>query len=231
MDDEPDLREAVAEYLEGHDLRVLEAGNAAELRELAMRENLDIAVLDIAMPGEDGLSLARWLHSRGPRPGIVFATAAGTAIDRIVGLELGGDDYVVKPYDLRELVARIRSVLRRLSEQDSPSAAANSVLDHTVQVGAYTLHLESLRLTDPDGRDLALTVMEAELLAALVMRPNRVLSRSQVLNLAHGRDAEGDERLVDVRVTRLRRKIEVDPARPRLIRTVRGEGYMFVSSQ
>ncbi|WP_376087904.1 response regulator [Roseomonas sp. CCTCC AB2023176] len=226
MDDEPDLREAVAEYLERRDLRVLQAGSAGELRDLAEREFLDIAVLDIAMPGEDGLSVARWLRARGSRPRILFATAAGSAIDRIVGLEIGADDYVVKPYDLRELAARIRSLLRWMPEH-SPREEAEPV-PLVVRVGAFSFDPRVGRLDGPGGESFDLTLMEAQLLAALVARPNRVLSRSHLQELAHGRDADGDDRNVDVRINRLRRKVEADPSQPRLIRTVRGEGYTFV---
>lgn len=230
VDDEEHLREAVADYLSGMGLRCSEAANGPELRALAERAPLDVVVLDISMPGEDGLSLARWLRSRGPRPGIILATAAGRDVDRIVGLEVGVDDYLVKPYDLRELLARIRSVLRRLPKDAAPVATPPSEparpSGRRLRVGAYELDLETRTLAHDGGARVALTMMEGDLLVALATRPRRVLSRRQLLDLAHGGAGES-ERSIDIRVTRLRKKVEADPEKPALIRTVRGEGYMF----
>lgn len=230
-EDEVDLREAVAEYLSERGLRVLAAGSAAEFRAMVAGEAIDVAVLDIAMAGEDGLSLARWLARQKHPPGIILATAAGSAVDRVVGLEIGVDDYLVKPYDLRELLARVRSVLRRLPEDTAASAPIPAeAVDPSRQmpVGPYRLDLQSGRLTARDGRTVALTPAELDLLEALAKRPNRVLSRSQLLDLAQSREGHESARSVDVRITRLRRKLESDPDNPTLIRTVRGEGYMFV---
>lgn len=234
VDDEEHLREAVAEYLDGAGLRTLEAGSGAEFREIVARESIDLVILDIAMPGEDGLSIARWLRSRGPRPGIILATSAGEAIDKIVGLEIGADDYVVKPYDLREMLARVRSVLRRLPSADeiaAPAAAVPAKPARTIRIGPHVLNLDSRTLFDATGAPLDLTSMEIDLLAALAARPHRVLSRSQLLELAHGRAQHENDRSIDIRVTRLRKKIETDADRPALIRTVRGEGYMFVPAE
>ena len=232
VDDEVHLREAVAEYLEAAGMRTVSAGNGAEFRTIMASEPVDLVILDIAMPGENGLSVARWLRSRGPRPGIILATSAGTAVDRIVGLEIGADDYVVKPYDLREMLARVRSVLRRLPSADggsvSSTVAAPARVMRTVRIGAYTLNLDNRTLFDAAGGFLDLTSMEIDLLAALAARPHRVLSRSQLLELAHGRGQNENDRSIDIRVTRLRKKIEANADNPALIRTVRGEGYMFV---
>lgn len=234
VEDEGSLREAVAEYLGDRGFRVLCAANAAEMRSLMQSEAIDLAILDIAMPGEDGLTLARWLRTRSPKPGIIFATAAGSAIDRIVGLEIGADDYMVKPYELRELLARVRSVLRRLPQAGAAPAAAPAeptpAGPRVVQVGACRFNLDNRSLLDAGGQRVELTAMEADLLAAFVARPNRVLTRSQLLELAHGRSGEDNDRSIDIRVTRLRKKIEVDPENPSLIRTMRGEGYMFSPS-
>lgn len=230
VEDEEHLREAVAEYLTVRGFRVLTAPGGEAFRALAREEVFGVVILDIAMPGEDGLSLARWLRQWPARPGIIFATASGTPVDRVVGLEIGADDYVVKPYDLRELLARVRALFRRL-----PAAAAradgqapDAAPAQTVRVGRYTVNLDARRVVDEDGRPLDVTATEFDLLATLATRPNRVLSRAQLLAGAEGRDGGEGERSVDIRVTRLRRKIEADPQKPSLICTVRGEGYMFV---
>jgi DNA-binding response OmpR family regulator len=227
VEDEEHLREAVAEYFEGHGFRVLTAGSAAEFRLLARDETIHVALLDITMPGEDGLSLARWLRGWPSRPGILFATAAGTPVDRIVGLEVGADDYLVKPYDLRELLARVRALLRRLPTGQPAATAAVADVPRTVPVGPHTVNLDARRLLDREGRAIDLTATEFDLLVAMITRPNRVLSRSQLL--AGEREAGGDgDRSIDIRITRLRKKIEADPQQPTLIRTVRGEGYVYV---
>jgi DNA-binding response OmpR family regulator len=230
VEDEEHLREAVAEYLEERGLRVLTAANAAALRDLARTELFQVVILDITMPGEDGLSLARWLRQWPSRPGIIFATASGSPVDRIVGLEIGADDYVVKPFDLRELLARIRSLLRRLPD-GSAAAPLGAPAPRTAKVGQYMLNFDARRLTDQGGQPVDLTSTEFELLAMLVARPNRVFTRAQLLSGGQGRDSEDGERSIDIRVTRLRRKIEADPQQPALIRTIRGEGYMFVQTQ
>lgn len=228
VEDEEDLRDAIVEYFSDHGFRVLAAGSAAEFRALARTEAFHVALLDIVMPGEDGLSLARWLRQWPSRPGILFATAAGTAIDRVVGLEVGADDYVVKPYDLRELLARVRSLLRRLPSGEAAAATPGAKGPRTVAVGPHTVNLDARRVLDRDGRPIELTATEFDLLVAMITRPNRILSRSQLL--AGERDAAGrdGDRSIDIRITRLRRKIEADPQQPALIRTVRGEGYMYV---
>jgi two-component system phosphate regulon response regulator OmpR len=231
VDDEDGLREAVVEYLNTQGLHTLEAPSAQAFRQLIDQQRVDVAVLDIAMPGEDGLSLARWLREH-HSVGIIFATAAGRQIDRIVGLEIGADDYVVKPYDLRELLARIRSVLRRIkttaaAKPDDAIFAASK----RVQIGALALDSAGRRLTTAAGEAIDLTAMEFDLLEVLATRPNRILSRAQLLELAHSRASEDGDRSIDIRITRIRKKIEPDPERPRYIRTVRGEGYVFVPDE
>jgi DNA-binding response OmpR family regulator len=228
VEDEEHLRDAVAEYLGDRGLRVLTAANAAAFRDLARAEAFQIVLLDITMPGEDGLSLARWLRQWPKRPGIIFVTSSGSSVDRIVGLEIGADDYVVKPFDLRELLARIRALLRRLPEAPASALQQTAPVERTAKVGHHTINLDTRRLLDRDGKPIDLTSTEFDLLAMLVARPNRILTRAQLLSGQHGHEAEEGERSIDIRVTRLRRKIEADPHQPALIRTVRGEGYMFV---
>jgi DNA-binding response OmpR family regulator len=229
VDDEEHLREAVGEYLELQGFEVLSYRNAQVFREESVGKHIDVAILDIAMPGEDGLSLARFIRKSGTT-GIIMATAAGRAIDRIVGLEIGADDYVVKPYELRELLARIKSVLRRVKA--APASATPQAVaapeGRSLRFGSLTLDLDARRLVDGSNGPVELTAMEFDLLQALATRPNRVLSRGQLQEFAHGRSADESDRSIDIRVTRLRKKIEPDPEHPRFIKTVRGEGYVFV---
>lgn len=227
VEDEEHLREAVAEYLEGRGFRVLTAGDAGAFREIARSEPVQIAIIDIAMPGEDGLSLARWVRQWPSRPGIIFATASAAPIDRIIGLEVGADDYVVKPYDLRELLARIRSLLRRLPAP-APETAPDEPAARIAKLGRLVVNFDARRVTDREGRSLELTATEFDTLAMLVARPNRLLSRAQLLAGRDGGAGLESDRSIDIRVTRLRRKIDADPGQPSLIRTVRGEGYMYV---
>ncbi|MGL4285663.1 MAG: response regulator [Phreatobacter sp.] len=230
VDDEEHLREAVAEYLDLQGFEVLSFRNAQAFRQDSVGKAIDVAILDIAMPGEDGLSLARFIRKSGST-GIIMATAAGRPIDRIVGLEIGADDYLVKPYELRELLARIKSVLRRVKATPSgaaPTAAPAVPEGRLLKFGSMTLDLDARRLADAEGAAIDLTAMEFDLLQALATRPNRVLSRGQLQEFAHGRSAEESDRSIDIRVTRLRKKIEPDAEHPRFIKTVRGEGYVFV---
>lgn len=222
VDDEPGIREMIAEYLGSHGFRVDTAADAASFRTLHAERPADLVILDINMPGEDGLSLARWLRGRS-KIGIIMLTAAGEVIDRIVGLEVGADDYLSKPFDLRELRARIRTVLRRLSDTAAPAAEESDV----VRFGATFLNLASRKLYDAAGTEIALTAMEFDLLAAFARHPDRVLTRDQLLDLAHHHHWEPFDRSIDIRITRLRRKIEADPTKPEVIKTVRGAGYLF----
>lgn len=222
VEDEPDLREAVAEYLAANGFDVATAADAAEMRALAATEAFHLAVLDIAMPGEDGLSLGRWLRSKMPI-GIIFASAAGTTIDRIVGLEIGADDYMPKPGNPRELVARIRAVLRRgRTPPGAPREAGGRVVfgGCVLDLGARTLHR--------DGREQRMTTGEFAVLAALVQRPRQALTRDQLMSAARGREHDAFDRSMDVMVSRLRKLIEDDPKHPRWLQTVWGTGYVFV---
>jgi two-component system phosphate regulon response regulator OmpR len=226
VDDEAQIRAAVGEYLELHGFRVSLADGGEILRKvLAGTPPVDLVVLDLNMPGEDGLTIARYLREH-TEVGIVILTAAGQPLDRIVGLEIGADDYMAKPFDLRELLARIKSVLRRISASPAPRSAKRTATE--IRVGNLTLDTESHTLTDENGKDIPLTSMEYDLLRAFAKAPNRVLDREQLLDAAHRRDTDPFDRSIDVRVARLRRKIEKDPSKPQLIKTIRGAGYKFV---
>ena len=223
VDDEPDVREVLEEYFVAHGYAALGAENASVARTLAAGQPIDLALIDIHMPGEDGLSLARHLRERYSAIAIVMLTSAATVVDRIVGLEMGADDYVPKPFDPRELVARVKSVLRR-----TWSAARADLGDARVRIGRCVLDLAAHRLTDEAGTSVAMSPLEFDLLKALAEHPNRPLSRERILNLGQQRDWDPFDRSVDLRVMRLRKKIEPDPEHPRYIRTIRNEGYIFV---
>jgi two-component system phosphate regulon response regulator OmpR len=195
------------------------------MRALLQAETPALVLLDITLPGEDGLSLARYLREHHDL-GIIMVTASGEVIDRIIGLEIGADDYVAKPFDTRELLARIKSVLRRARPVAIPLPETAEA--EPIRIGACKLHLDSRRLFSADGAEIALTSMEFDLLRIFGTRPNRVLSRDQILNLTQNRDWDPYDRSIDIRIARLRRKIEPDPSKPQVIRTVRGAGYMFV---
>jgi DNA-binding response OmpR family regulator len=229
VEDEPDLRDAVAEYLGANGYDVATAENADAMRELAKTETFHLAILDIAMPGEDGLSLGRWLRSQAPT-GIIYATAAGSAIDRIVGLELGADDYIVKPYELRELLARVRSVLRRVPKpSDTPAAAGKSKEGERriVTFGDFRADLDGRLVTGRGGCILDLAKSEFDVLEVFLTRSNRLLSRATISDAIGFAEEPESSRAVDIRIMRLRKKIEEDPSNPKFLRTVRGEGYIF----
>jgi DNA-binding response OmpR family regulator len=222
VDDEPDLREGVATYLRRHGFAVSEADGGEALTRLMAERGVDLVVLDINMPGEDGFSIARRLRAAGP-VGIVMLTANADLVDRVTGLEVGADDYLSKPFELRELLARIRALLRRLSAQGAPPAT----MGREVRFGRCVLNLDSRKLYDLGGGPVPMTPMEFDLLRTFAENPDRVLSRDRILDLAHSRDMEVFDRSVDLRIVRLRRKIEVDPAVPQVLKTVRGAGYLF----
>lgn len=226
VEDEPDLRDAVAEYLSASGYDVETAENAAEARPMLETGSFHIAILDIAMPGEDGLSLGRWLRSK-MATGVIYATAAGTALDRIVGLELGADDYIVKPYELREVLARVRSVLRRVPDPKPASALAEAATRHPVRFGSFQVDLDGRLVIGPGGTTLDLAKSEFDVLEIFLTRANRLLTRTAISEAIGFTDDSGYSRAVDIRIMRLRKKIEVDPANPQFLRTVRGEGYIF----
>ena len=188
---------------------------------------IDLIILDINMPREDGLTTLRSLRIEDQTP-VVMLTAAGEVVDRIIGLEMGADDYLGKPVDLRELEARVKAVLRRKSTDD---ASVKQEKPGTARFGDYELDIEAAKMRDADGGEVPLTAMEFDLLKAFAERPNRVLSRDQLLELAHNRGWEPFDRSIDIRLARLRRKIEQDPGKPQAIKTVRGAGYMFMPAK
>ena len=226
VDDEPDIRETVQDYLELHGFEVTEADGGPALRAIVEEREIDLVLLDINMPGEDGLSLARFLRENST-VAIIMLTAAGEVVDRIVGLEMGADDYMPKPVDLRELLARIKAVMRRLDSAREQAEVAAGEPRQEVLFGTHRLDLEAHKLYDSDCGEVPLTSMEFDLLKAFAERPNRVLSRDQLLDMAHNRGWEPFDRSIDIRIARIRRKIESDPAKPQLIKTVRGAGYIF----
>jgi DNA-binding response OmpR family regulator len=223
VDDEPEVRGVLEEYFVAHGYAAIGAESAAAARELAAKQPVDLALVDINMPGEDGLSLARHLRERYAKIAIVMLTSAGTVVDRIVGLEMGADDYVPKPFDPRELAARVKSVLRRTSDATRAELGASRV-----RIGRCVLDLGAHRLTDDKGHEVPMSPLEFDLLKALAEHPNRPLSRERILNLHQQRDWDPYDRSVDLRIMRLRKKIEPDPEHPRFIRTIRNEGYIFV---
>jgi len=223
VDDEPDVREVLEEYFAGHGYATLAAESASAAKTAVAKQLVDLALVDVHMPGEDGLSHARHLRERYAKIAIVMLTGAAAVVDRIVGLEMGADDYVPKPFDPRELLARVKSVLRRTSAANRADLGAQRV-----RFGRCVLDLAAHRLNDEHGTDVAMTPLEFDLLKALAEHPNRALSREYILNLNHDQDWDPFDRSVDLRVMRVRRKIEPDPQHPRFIRTVRNEGYLFV---
>lgn len=224
VEDEATQRELLAGYLSRSGFRVEAVENGSALRRLVARELPSLVMLDVGLPGEDGFALTRWLRECSGRVGIIMVTAASDTIDRVVGLETGADDYVAKPFEPRELLARVKSVLRRAAVAgNAPDAGTR------VRMGRRVLDLERRMLCTPgDGSEERLSASEFDLLKVFAENPNRPLMRDWLLEVTAHRDMEAFDRSIDLRITRLRRKIEVDPAHPEAIRTVRGVGYMFV---
>jgi len=223
VDDEAALREPLAEYLSRQGFDVVEAESAAQARTRLRDKAPNLVLLDIMMPGEDGLSLCRHLVEALDIP-VILLTAKGEATDRIVGLEIGADDYVVKPFEPRELVARIRSVLRRAT-RSGPPPAENELLSFD----GWSLDPLKRKLTDPEGAVVTISSAEFRLLMAFLDNPRQVLDRDRLLDIVQGREAHLFDRAVDNQVSRLRRKIEVDSRNPQLIQTVWGGGYMLAA--
>jgi DNA-binding response OmpR family regulator len=222
VEDESTQRNLLVDYLTRQKFRVSGADGGTALRRLVERDLPTLVLLDVGLPGEDGFTLARWLRERSGRIGIIMVTAASDTVDRVVGLETGADDYIAKPFEPRELLARVRSVLRR-------ATGAPVTTGSRVRMGRCVFDTEKRILVDPvDGREEKLTASEFDLLKVFAENPNRPLQRDWLLEVTAHREMEAFDRAIDLRITRLRRKIESDPAHPDAIRTVRGVGYMFV---
>jgi two-component system phosphate regulon response regulator OmpR len=221
VEDEPVQRRMLADYLASQKFLVSAVADGMALRRLVGHRLPALVMLDVGLPGEDGFALARWLREKSGSIGIIMVTAAGDTVDRVVGLESGADDYIAKPFAPRELLARVKSVLRRA--QGTPTAGPR------IRIGRVVLDLERRVLVEPaDGRERRLAASEFDLLKIFVENPNRPLLRDWLLEVTAHREAEAFDRAIDLRIARLRRKIETDPAHPEAIRTVRGVGYMFV---
>ena len=231
VDDDADIRELLNEFLGDQGYKVITNNSAEALRKTLTEHVPDVVLLDVGLPGEDGLSLARYVREHFD-VGIIMVSGAGETVDRIIGLEIGADDYVAKPFDPRELHARIKSVLRRyqntsrkeLTGTEEPTSSSSSF-----QFGNGRLNIESRQLKDSNGDEIPITAMEFELLKVFAERPNRPLSRDQLLNLTQNREWDPYDRSIDIRIARLRKKIEPDPDKPVVLKTVRGLGYMFVT--
>lgn len=221
VDDDPDLRDLLSTYLGANGFEVQTAGDGVAMRACLASSAPDAIVLDLMLPGEDGLSLTRWLRSQSSVP-VLMLSARGEEMDRVIGLEVGADDYLAKPFGPRELLARLRALLRRVH----PAASDVAVQGAQPHFGPFSLDIDGRRLLR-EGVEIVLTSAEFDLLAAFVARPNRVLSRDMLVDILRGYDRDPFDRSIDNRVTRLRRKIEAEPAAPAYIRTVRGEGYLF----
>jgi DNA-binding response OmpR family regulator len=230
VDDDKDVRDTIRDYFEFCGFDVFVAGDGDGMRNILARRPIEIVLMDLNLPGEDGLALTRELRASRP-VGVIMLTAAGQTIDRIIGLEMGADDYVPKPFDPRELLARVKSVLRRLRERPKEVPTSGEEKPEVVRMGSCTLDLAAHRLYDTSGGEIPLTSMEFDLLQAFARHPDRVLSRERLLELAHNRDGDVFDRSIDLRIARIRKKIEQDATKPQVLKTVRGAGYMFSSGR
>ena len=224
VDDQQEICDVVQEYLTGEGYRVSVGHDGTGMRRALGQAHVDLVILDLMLPGEDGLTLARSLRSESSNIGIIILTGRGETVDRIIGLEMGADDYLPKPFHLRELLARVKSVLRRVQ---SRSGETSLPVRSRVRFLGWNLDLSSRELMSPAGEEVRLTTGEFDLLSAFVNNANQVLTRDRLLDLARNREAGPFDRTIDVQVGRLRRKREDDPQNPSLIKTVRGSGYIF----
>ncbi len=227
VDDDPQIGDLLSDYLEQHGYRVSLARDGREMSRVLKRTQVDLVVLDIMLPGEDGLSLCRQLRSTSEMP-IIMLSAVGEEADRVVGLEVGADDYLAKPFSPRELLARIKALVRRTTGVLAEKRKARQLAKMpNIYFEAWTLDQNKRRLIAPDGVTVPLSAGEYELLVAFLENPQRTLNRDQLLDLTRGREAVPFDRTIDVQVARLRKKIEKDPKNPQIILTMRGDGYQF----
>jgi len=231
VDDDPRIRTMLRRYLEDEGFKISDASDGIAMRRIFEGGTVDLVMLDITMPGEDGISLARYIRQQSQTP-IIMLTGKDDVIDRVAGLEAGADDYISKPFHLREVLARIRTVLRR-TQADKPARPASSVVTspegEALHFQGWTMDLVRRELRKPDGGMATLTSAEFELLRVFATHPNRVLNRDQLMELVKGREWEAYDRAVDTLIVRLRKKVEADPGQPTLIKTVRGAGYVFAA--
>ena len=220
VDDDQRIRQMLSRYFDQEGYRVSVAGDGAAMR-AQLTDSVDVILLDVVMPGEDGLTLAREIRAKSD-VGIIMLTGRDDVLDRIVGLEVGADDYIPKPFHLREVLARVKSVLRQRGRQTSPATAAE-----VIRFEGWRLDVARRQLVSPKGEDVALTTGEFDLLAALARHPGRVLGREALMDLTRGRSWETFDRTIDAQVARLRKKIEADPENPMLVKSVRNIGYVF----
>jgi DNA-binding response OmpR family regulator len=228
VDDDDEIRELARRYFTSNGFRVSGVADGAAMRRALAAETVDLVLLDLGLPGEDGFDLTRYLRNEWCGP-VIIVTGRGESVDRVVGLELGADDYVTKPFDLRELLARVRSVLRRSATTRSVDASDVPAAAETIRFAGFRLDAAARELATSDGTPIPLTTGEYELLQIFLARPNRVLTRDDLISRMHGRSAGPYDRAIDVQVGRLRRKIEADPAQPQIIKSVRGAGYLFAA--
>lgn len=226
VDDDAEIAEILRRYFSNQGFEVSVASNGAAMREALDAKHVSAVLLDLSLPGEDGFTLTRYLRAHW-HGALLIVTGRGEPIDRVVGLELGADDYVTKPFDLRELLARVRSVLRRTPKESAAPAAEDGA--RVIRFAGFRLDLASRELSDAHDNPVPLTTGEFELLTLFVTHPNRVLSRDDLMSRIHGREAGPYDRAIDVQIGRLRRKVEADPSQPTLIKSVRGAGYLFAT--
>jgi DNA-binding response OmpR family regulator len=227
VDDEPQIRSMLERYLAREGYTVMTAVSGVEMRSRLAERVPDLVLLDLILPGEDGLELAKQLRANHPGIGIIMLTATSEEVDKVVGLEMGADDYVPKPFSLRELLARIKSVMRRLNSTVEPSLTLPQTEAGILVFGNWQLDLNHRRLMTDDGKDAGLTPGEFALLKVLIENSDRVLNREQLLDMTRGHGADSFDRTVDVQINRLRQKVEINPRNPAIIKTVRGGGYVF----
>lgn len=229
VEDDAFVQKALRLYLEGEGYRISTCDNGADMHALMAKDPADLAIMDLKLPDDDGFDLTKQLREK-YAVGIIILTSKDDAIDRVVGLEIGADDYVTKPWDERELLARIRSVMRRVTERRSAGSKTIDAEQRQVSFNGWILNLDSRELKNPDGSKIELTSGEFSLLNEFIEKAGRVLSRDHLLSAIYSRDWEPFDRSIDVLVTRLRRKIEEDSRHPEIIKTVRGTGYMFAAA-
>lgn len=222
VDDDPDIIQPLKRFLSDHGLRVSTAENGRNMRQVIENSAIDIILLDVMMPGEDGLMLCRYVQEKYKIP-VILLTALSDDDDKVVGLEMGADDYITKPFNARVLLARLKAVLRRCDSDASESIEEDEVI--AIGFGNWTLDVYQREILDKDNVSVALSSAEYRLLQVFLQRPQRILSREQLLDLTHGREAKAFDRSIDNLISRLRRKVEIDTANPKIIKTVRGGGY------